>query len=126
MEGRLKESFSEQVIKNLKLCLPKQHWEHSCIKYDTREKTDKPCGFYLSSKFAPTLAQNYENISLLIKNVYDGDMKDLDKWLENYKNCTISWYVLTNKKGKVELSIYFNTSGRLMDFIENRMFDIRG
>lgn len=107
--------------------LPVYHWDDTCIKYDTREGMKLPCAFYFSSKYSPTLKQVYPTLKPLLEEVYQDhikDIKDMNQWYHHYQDCTISWYVITQKKGNIEFSIYFNTQGKIWDKLENHMYFI--
>lgn len=111
--------FPETIQDKFYKVIPKNQWEYCCVKYDTRERTDIPCSLYISPMYAPSVDQIRSKLSSLISEIYDHDLK---LWFDTYKNCSVSWYVLTKKDNKIELSVYLNTSGRLADFIERKMY----
>jgi len=117
---KLNSMFSKEIVTRFLEVIPESQWEHCCVKYDTRERQDVPCALYFSPLHAPSLEQIFSKLTLLIKEI--GNQDDLDSWLNQYRSCSVSWFVLTNKKGAVELSVYFNTNGRLVDLIERRLY----
>lgn len=113
------ERYPINIKEGFLLCLPENNWEDCCIKYDEREG-DVPCSLYFSPKYSPKLRQIYPTLSLLIREICEEDMTE---WYNNYKECSVSWLVLTNKKN-IELSVYFNTEGRISDFLESKIYGV--
>jgi hypothetical protein len=116
------QKIPSKVMTHFLEMLPVSHWEDVCVKYDSRESIDSdPCSFYFSSKYSPTLKQIYPIFMKIMKTIGD---YDVEKWYENYKDSTISWYVLSMKKNNFEFSVYFNTNGRIWDYLESKMYDL--